>query len=168
VKPGTDLETNSERRNPNVRAPVHRQRRAQRSGAAIIETAFCINLLFVLIAGVFEHGRIIMVRQVMDNAAREGTRQAIVNTTTMTTAQIQSLVTQRLANSPLSSLAINVTQTDSTGADTTLPWTSTTFGSGIAVQINGNYQRLTPLSGLVFVPSPMRLRARAVAWCEAN
>jgi Flp pilus assembly protein TadG len=148
---------------------MHKKRKAKRSGAAIVEMAVCLNILLLLVVGIFEHCRIIMVRQLMDNAAREGARQAMVSTTTMTTAQIQTIVTQKLAISPFTAPpTISVTQTDSTGADIAAVWTDTTFGNGIAVQISGNYQRMTPVAGLVLVPNPLPLRARAIAWCEAN
>jgi Flp pilus assembly protein TadG len=151
-----------------LRTSVYKKRGIGRRGAAVLEVAITLNVLLILVAGIFEHGRIIMVRQLMQNAAREGARQAIVNSTTMNTTAIQALVTQKLVNSPLTSPTINGTQTDASGTDIAAPWTSSTFGNGIAVQVSGNYQRLSALSGLILVPSPMPLRARSIAYCETN
>jgi Flp pilus assembly protein TadG len=52
-------------------------------------------LLFILIFGTFEFTRIMMVKQGMTNAAREGCRKASLLTTTTTTA-CESVVRARL------------------------------------------------------------------------
>jgi Flp pilus assembly protein TadG len=49
-----------------------------RSGKALVEFAFVAPLFFLLIVGMIEFGRTIMVMQVMTNAAREGARLAAV------------------------------------------------------------------------------------------
>jgi Flp pilus assembly protein TadG len=53
----------------------HRSR-ARRRGTAVVESALLLPLLLLLLLGVWEVGRLIEVSQVLDNAVREGARQA--------------------------------------------------------------------------------------------
>ena len=59
-------------------------RRRRQRGAALVEAAIALPICLVLILGLFEFGRVVMIRQLIDNAAREAARQAIVGTTTLT------------------------------------------------------------------------------------
>lgn len=52
------------------------QRTISRRGAAAVEFAVCLPLIFVLLAGLWEVGRIAEVQQVMWNSAREAARDA--------------------------------------------------------------------------------------------
>src|SRR4051794_26096439 len=84
-----------------------------RRGAAVIETAVVLNVLLLGLLGTFEFGRMIMIRQLMDNAAREGARLAAVGTVAdheVTTDQIQSTVTSLLAGQSISGLTVSVYQ----------------------------------------------------------
>src|ERR1700738_1348094 len=68
-------------------------RRTRRSGATTVEFAFIAIILLMVIFGILEYGRYIMVLQVFNNAAREGARYAVVNTTSgATTNQVQTYV----------------------------------------------------------------------------
>jgi Flp pilus assembly protein TadG len=51
-------------------------RRRSRDGIAAVEFAFVLPVLFTLMLGVWEVGRVIQVQQVLVNAAREGARIA--------------------------------------------------------------------------------------------
>lgn len=53
-----------------------RQKSNRRSGAMAVEFAFVLPLLFTLLVGTWEVGRVIQVEQVLANAAREGARVA--------------------------------------------------------------------------------------------
>src|SRR5947199_10201023 len=52
--------------------------RRSRRGAAIIEFALLAPVLFMLILGMIEFGRVLMVAQLLTDAAREGGRQAVL------------------------------------------------------------------------------------------
>jgi Flp pilus assembly protein TadG len=54
----------------------------QRSGAAVVEMAICLPLLFTVVLGIVEFGRGMMVSELVNNSAREGARLAIVAGTT--------------------------------------------------------------------------------------
>lgn len=51
-----------------------------RRGAAIVEFAVVLPLLITLLLGVIEYGWLFMVRQSLQNAAREGCRQMVLQT----------------------------------------------------------------------------------------
>lgn len=57
----------------------------RRRGVAVVELAFLMPLLLMLIVGVWEIGRLVQLQQIMNQAARDGARIAsqahIVNTT---------------------------------------------------------------------------------------
>ena len=56
----------------NLRKP----KQIKRTGTAAVELAVCLPFLLVLILGIWEVGRMVMVQQLIANAAREGGRQA--------------------------------------------------------------------------------------------
>lgn len=57
---------------------------AERAGVAVVEFAVIAPLFFLLILGMIEFGRMVMVQQVITNASREGARTAIVQGATNT------------------------------------------------------------------------------------
>jgi Flp pilus assembly protein TadG len=61
--------------------PLHRRRRR---GAAVVEFAIVAPLFFLLIFGMIEYGRMVMVQQVITNASREGARRAVLDGATAT------------------------------------------------------------------------------------
>ena len=55
-----------------------RRRRVRRRGAAVVEFALCVPVLFMCLAFLWEFSRAEMIRQTVATAAYEGARQAIV------------------------------------------------------------------------------------------
>lgn len=90
---------------------------ARRSGAAAVETALVLLPLFMFLFGIFEFGRLMMVWNVLNNAAREGCRYALVNNTSATiTTDVTTQVTNRMAGlntSAFSSFSVTVSGTHS-------------------------------------------------------
>lgn len=70
-------------------------REGRRRGAATIEVALVAPFMFMLIFALFEFSRMMMVRQALTNAAREGSRHAAL-ATTLATADSQTLVFEKL------------------------------------------------------------------------
>jgi Flp pilus assembly protein TadG len=58
------------------------KRRGQRNGVAAVEFAFVAPVFFLLVLGLVEMGRMLMIQQSLTNAAREGCRMAVMGTTT--------------------------------------------------------------------------------------
>jgi hypothetical protein len=59
-------------------SPNRPSRAADCSGGALIEFAFCLPLLLVLIAGILDFGFLFRDYQVLVNAARDGARMAVL------------------------------------------------------------------------------------------
>jgi hypothetical protein len=55
---------------------------ARRMGAAVVEFAIVAPVFFLLVLGMIEFGRMVMVQQVLTNASREGARVAVLDGTT--------------------------------------------------------------------------------------
>ncbi|WP_345093297.1 TadE/TadG family type IV pilus assembly protein [Bremerella cremea] len=118
--------------------------RLKRSGAAVVEFAIVAPLFFLLIFGMIEYGRMVMVQQVITNASREGARRAVLDGAT--TAEVVSAV-----NGFLDSAAV-----DSSGAQVTLspdPPENAGFGGAVSVTVR------IPFAKVSWLPSPMYLGA---------
>jgi hypothetical protein len=59
----------------------NRKKRTTRSGAATVEFAIVAPIFFLLVFGLIEMGRMMMLQQSLTNAAREGCRKAVLATT---------------------------------------------------------------------------------------
>ena len=77
---------------------VTRKPRGGRSGAAAVEAAFILIPVMLIVFGIFQYGRLLMDWNVLNNAAREGCRYALVN-----------IETDRVTNS-LNTLALEIVQ----------------------------------------------------------
>jgi Flp pilus assembly protein TadG len=157
------------------------QQRDKRSGTYAVEFSLVFPVLIIFMFAIFEYGRFLMVRQLIDNAAREGARLAATrsdftyNSSTQTyvaqslqTSDIQNTVVYFLANQPLengsnqpltaSDIQVyradpttGLAMTDTKGSD----WTKCSFGESIAVAINCRYQPMLPSFGYVTNPDPV-------------
>jgi Flp pilus assembly protein TadG len=151
--------------------------RPPRRGVTMVETAIVLGLTLVCMLAIFEYGRFLMVRQLAQNAVREGARLAVTGTTTQTTANIQSTVLTYLAGQPLqnsSGQALSASDVqvywavNSTGAQNSSDstWSDAPFGSAIAVKVNAYYQPIVPTFG--FLPNPVPVTVSSVMLSEAN
>jgi Flp pilus assembly protein TadG len=118
-----------------------------------------------MLFAVFEYGRFLMMRHLLDNAVREGARQAVIGTDTLTTTDIQNTVTQYLAGQPVTITSFNVYMTDSAGNNAG-SWNNAGFGIGIAVDVSGSYTPMLPTMN--FLPSTVPLKAKVILRSEAN
>src|SRR5208283_594982 len=68
--------------------------RSRPRGAVVLETAIIISLVLTVILGVFTYARLLTDWSLLNNAAREGCRYALVNNTSSTvSSSVQSIVT---------------------------------------------------------------------------
>ncbi|HEV3143824.1 MAG TPA: TadE/TadG family type IV pilus assembly protein [Gemmataceae bacterium] len=151
----------------SVHSEIHDSGRAQRrAGAAAVETAIVIGVCLLFMFAILQYAHYVMIRQVVENAAREGARQAVVKTSSATTADIQAVVQQYLSGQNLSNLSIQVYEADpATGANIG-PWTSTQWGQGIAVEVSGTYKSILPSFG--FLPNTVNVHVKSIMRSEAN
>jgi Flp pilus assembly protein TadG len=80
-----------------VRALAAYRRHRRRKGAQIIEFAIILPLFLMLVFGIFEYGRAMMVIEILTNAAREGARTAVVSGSTQ--AQVYTTIDNYLTGS---------------------------------------------------------------------
>ena len=145
----------------------------RRSGATIVETAVVIMILIMFIFGIFEYGRFVMTRQLMENAAREGARWAVVHTYDGTTAMVQDQADQKLSLGRnqlvgyLKTSNITVFAADTNGnVISGKAWTDTGFGENIGVSITGTYKPSLP--NLLLWKTSFTVSTKAVMASEAN
>lgn len=135
----------------------------------MVQTALVLPIFFLLIFGIFEYGRFFMVRNLAANAAREAARFAVVHTADKTTTDVQNLVLGILGSqqSQLQTLNIQIYATDASGNPLAgVPWNNASFGSGIGVQIDGDYTPTLP--SFLVMPSLVHVTAVSVMNSEAN
>jgi Flp pilus assembly protein TadG len=141
-------------------------KRSPRRGAVLVETAVVLIITMTFFFGIFEYGRLLMMRQLLDNAAREGARLAVVSTNNLATSDIQNCVTRRLAGQTLTNMSIQVYKADPSSGANIGEWTDAALGDCIAVAITGTYRPLIPR--LTLVPTKLPMSAKAVMCSEAN
>jgi Flp pilus assembly protein TadG len=142
-----------------------RARKLCRRGAAIVEAAIVMNVFLLFIFGIFEFGHFVMVRQLMDNAARDGARMASTGTLTVSTAQIQAQVTTELNGQGPSNLQISVFQANPTTGANIGAWTNAGLGDTVACKITGTYQPMLSIAQLI--PSPIAVTSEAMVYSES-
>ena len=69
-----------------------------RRGATVVESAFVLSLTFIFCFAIYDYGRYFMLSQMVNNACREGARQAVATTNTQNTVAIQNTVMQYLGS----------------------------------------------------------------------
>jgi Flp pilus assembly protein TadG len=139
--------------------------RSFRRGSVLVQMAMIMVIFTLLIFGFIEHARLIFTRQLLENAAREGARQALVSTGSNTTADIQATVNNYLGNAQLKNTNIQVYQVGATGNNFGT-WNNTPFGTGVGVQIDADYYPMVPT--LNMVPNPLHMQVKSFMICEAN
>ena len=102
--------------------PIHDSRRTARSpsrrGAAMVEFAIVLPMLLLMILGIIEMGRVMMLNQITTNACREASRRAIIPG--MTSIHVRGVVNQYLDAGGISDAGRVVTLLDKDGNETTV------------------------------------------------
>jgi Flp pilus assembly protein TadG len=116
---------------------------------------FVALALFTFMFAIFEFGRYMMYRQIIDNAARSGARQAVIEATsyisaTQANSDVTAVVTQNLAALNVQNLNIQIYQADSNGNNIG-SWTVVQFGGNVVVQVDADLPLLFPTFG--FLPN---------------
>jgi Flp pilus assembly protein TadG len=119
---------------------VSRLCRRNRRGAAAVEFAVVAPLFFLMVLGMIEFGRLIMVQQVITNASREGARMAVLDGAT--TAGVRTTVQNYLQGASVRGAEVTVSPD---------PPTSAGFGDPVTVTVSVNFNQVS------WLPSPMFL-----------
>ena len=128
----------------NLRKPCRPCRR-KRLGSAAVEFAFVAPLFFLLVFGMVEFGRMVMIQQVITNASREGARKAVLDGAS--SSNVKSAVVTYMSNGGVTIATSNVTISPSDP-------TTAVAGSPVTITVS------VPFSQVSWLPSPMFLGSR--------
>jgi len=121
--------------------------RKQRRGAATVEFAVVAPVFFLLVFGMIEYGRMVMVQQIIVNSAREGCRAAVLDGST--TSGVKSTVITAMS-------AGNITITTSNVTVSPDPPSNAEFGDPVTVTVT------VPFNQVSWLPSPMYLGGKSM------
>jgi len=108
--------------------------RKNRRGAAVVEFAMVVPVFVLLVFGMIEFGRAVMVKQVLVNATREGARQAVLDGSTM--ADVQARIDEYLSASSINGATTTVTPAPQAAG----------FGEPVAVTISVPFEDVSWLT----------------------
>ena len=114
--------------------------RRNRRAAAAVEFAIVAPVFFLLVFGMIEYGRMVMVQQVITNASREGCRAAVLDGAT--TSGVTSTVNSYLTCGSISGATVTVSPDPPTNAQ---------YGDPVTVTVS------IPFTQVSWLPSPMYL-----------
>ncbi|MFL5341619.1 MAG: TadE/TadG family type IV pilus assembly protein [Gemmataceae bacterium] len=153
---------------------VSRQRPARRPGTSMVEFVLVATVFLLFLLGVLEYARLMFTMQLMNNAAREGARYAVVNAGTATTANVQAYVNNFMAGQGTKQLTGYTTGTNisvymadpTTATNTGLSWQNAGWGDAIGVTVSGTYKPIIP--GFIYLAGNLSLTGSCVMTTEAN
>jgi Flp pilus assembly protein TadG len=145
-----------------MRSPFHsftRPQTAHRSGAAVVEMALVMPIFCMLVLGIVEFGRGFMVGQLLNDAAREGARSAILTGSTNAAVEADAktfmvdtvkclaadvtvtiTITEAAGNAAASNILANAHKRDLCKVKVSVPFSKVSF-------LPGNYLKTATLSG---------------------
>jgi Flp pilus assembly protein TadG len=115
----------------------------------VVEFAIVAPIFFLLIFGMIEFGRVVMVQQLLTNASREGARLGVLNDATST--QVKTKVVNYLAGAKITVTASDVNVVYATDASSP--------GSGESVTVTVS----VPFNQVSWLPSPMFLKNKTLS-----
>lgn len=119
-----------------IQLPKRKNRR--RLGATAVEMALVTPLFLLLVFGLVEFSRMVMVKQALTNAAREGCRKAIL-ATTQSNAAVDSQIRSDLAASIPNSGDIGICRIEITPRDLT----TAASGSEVTTKVEVDYANVS-------------------------
>ncbi|MDX1947680.1 MAG: TadE family protein [Pirellulaceae bacterium] len=130
--------------NSKLEKPCRLFRRNRRAAAAV-EFAVVAPVFFLLVFGMIEYGRMVMVQQILTNASREGCRQAVLDGAT--TTAVQTTVNSYLTSGSISGATVTVSPNPPSNAE---------FGDPVTVTVS------IPFTQVSWLPSPMYLGGKTL------
>jgi len=120
--------------------------RRNRRGAALVEFAVVAPVMFVMVFGMIEYGRMVMVQQVLVNSAREGARVGVLDGST--TANVETAVDNYLTAAFINGATVAVTPN---------PPSSAGFGQPVSVTVS------VPFNQVSWLATPIFLQGRSLS-----
>jgi Flp pilus assembly protein TadG len=145
-----------------------KQSKTRRAATTLVEFAFIAVIFLMMLFGIMEYCYILYTYNIVENAAREGARYAIVNTSNATViSDTQTYVQSLMAglDTKMTGYSCSVYQADSSGNNNNAGPTNAQFGQFVCVDVSLTYVPMTP--GLLYLSS-FTIRSRANMGCEAN
>jgi Flp pilus assembly protein TadG len=136
-----------------------------RRGATAVETAMVLIPLTLFTFGIFEYGRFLMCYNMLNNAAREGCRYALVNNTSSTIdADVTALVRRFMGGQDVNLLPFTVT-VSGTHQGVSTPVNNLVAGDVITVTVSGTYKFMKVIPGLP-MPTSCSISSAVSMVCE--
>ncbi len=130
-----------------------------RSATAAVELALTLTFILVpLLLGMWEVGRLLQVQQIVENAAREGGRQA--STAKYTNADCEDAVRNYLSMAGLSLTNVQITVKNNTGNGGEVY--NAPAGHEVQVDVSYPYQNVRYVMSTFFVAEGTMLNAQAI------
>jgi hypothetical protein len=137
---------------------ISRSYRKQR-GAAAVEFAVVAPVFLLLVFGMIEYGRMVMVQQMLTNASREGARRAVLDGSSE--ADVRDVVRDYLtpAQVPVADSDITIMVGDPAAV---AALSSANFGDPIHVKVGINFGQVSWLPSPMYLSSSTRMEAVSV------
>ena len=148
-------------------SPVSHAAAASRRGATAVELAFVIAIFVLILFGILEYCLIVYTYNVVENAAREGARYAVVNSSDPNlVVDTQNVVKNFMGglDTKMTGYNCDVYMADASGTMTGAA-TSAQFGQYVCVDVKVNYVPITPV--LIHLTT-ITLRSKSSMGSEAN
>jgi Flp pilus assembly protein TadG len=138
-----------------------------RRGAVAVEAAAVMIAVLSFVFGVFEFSRLFMDWNLLNNAAREGCRFAVVNNTdTAISTDVQTTVTKFMAGQTASFSNFTVTVSGThLGVATSV--NNLTAGDLVTVTVSGTYKFLNIIP-LTQMPASFTISSAVIMGCEGG
>jgi Flp pilus assembly protein TadG len=127
---------------------VCRSCRRNRQGAAVVEFAIVAPVFFLLVFGMIEYGRMVMVQQVITNASREGARVGVLDGST--TSSVTTAVNNYLTAAKVSTASTTTTVSPN-------PPSSAGYGGAVTVTV------AIPFNAVSWLPAPLYLGGKTLS-----
>jgi Flp pilus assembly protein TadG len=150
---------------------IRRLQDGRRWGAVLVETSVIIGLVAMLVFGVFEYARLLMDWDLLNNAAREGCRYALVHNTDSTiNTDVQTIVTNFMGGqtSSFTNFTVTVSGTYESGPQqgvSTQQVNTLAAGDLITVTVSGTYKFMNIIP-LIKMPSSFPITTSVTMVCE--
>ncbi len=139
-----------------------------RRGTTTVEVAVVVVIFLMFLFGILEYCRLIYVRQVVENAAREGARYAIVNTyVSSVVTDTQAVVKGKMGglDKTLQNYSCQLYAADASGNNIGSPQ-NVPFGQYVCCDVSLTYSPIVP--SLLFMNKTLTIRSKCCMGSEAN